>query len=119
MNFPGRILKRGVLQFVTQSSGLMMNKADILNNRGHLHSIFPPDFTGNEEGDIGFIQPFTVIGMEMMIGLSRGLDWLVNSRTGEDIVERGVWTGGSMMLIANWLLRAGGKTKNLFPFDTI
>jgi hypothetical protein len=55
---------------------------------------------------------------ERMVNLSRAVDYLVSSQIEGDIVECGVWKGGSMMLIAKRLDRHGLKNKKLFLFDT-
>jgi O-methyltransferase len=118
MNLLGRILKPGILQSVVHYSNNQKIKAAILNSRGNLDQNFPSDFTENEKEDIGAVQAYTMTSLERMVCLSRAVDWLVSNRVEGDIVECGVWKGGSMMLIAKRLLRQGVNNKNLFLFDT-
>jgi hypothetical protein len=118
MNLLGRILKPGILKSVTQNSGFQKIKTSILNSRGNLTDEFPSDFTESEKEDIGAVQSFTMTSLERMISLSRAVDWLISNRVEGDIVECGVWKGGSMMLIAKRLLKAGLKNRNLYLFDT-
>jgi O-methyltransferase len=118
MNLLGRILKPGILQSIIHYSTNQKIKAAILNSRGNLENSFPSDFSEDEKEDIGAVQAYSMTSLERLIGLSRAVDWLVSNRLEGDIVECGVWKGGSMMLIAKRLLRQGLNDKNLFLFDT-
>ena len=105
----GKILKRPVL---SQQAGQY-----IAASRGNLDNDFPSDFTPEEIDDIRSVTPFTMTSPERLVGLSRALDHLVRQNIGGDIVECGVWRGGSMMLVAKKLMRMG-QTRRLFLFDT-
>jgi O-methyltransferase len=118
MNLLGRILKPGFLKFALSHSKDQNISSAILNSRGNLDNDFPTDFSETEKDDIRAVQEYTMTSLERMVGLSRAVDFLADNHVEGDIVECGVWRGGSMMLIANRLLRKGLRDKKLFLFDT-
>jgi len=118
MNLLGRILKQDVLKGVAKYSSFQKISPAILNSRGNLDSEFPSDFSETEKEDIRVVQQYTMTSPERLVALCRSVDYLVNSQLEGDIVECGVWRGGSMMLIAKRLARLGLLNKKLFLFDT-
>jgi len=93
-------------------------RMDILCERGNIHQTFPSDFSDEEKADIGAVRPYTMTSLERLVALSRSIDHLVSNRIAGDIVECGVWRGGSMMLVARKLARAKDTDRRLFLFDT-
>ncbi|HEY4108756.1 TylF/MycF/NovP-related O-methyltransferase [Puia sp.] len=91
---------------------------DLLSARGNLSEDLPADFSPVEREDIRAVRPFTMTSPERLVSLSRGVDHLVQQRIGGDIVECGVWKGGSMLMVARKLARAGDTARGLFLFDT-
>ena len=53
-----------------------------------------------------------------MYALYKSIEYIVKARVPGDIVECGVWTGGSMMLAARTLLALGERDRRIFLFDT-
>ncbi len=80
-------------------------------------SEFPPDFTPEEIADYRTVEPFTLTGPLRTVSLMRSLEYLVRQQIPGDIVECGVWKGGSMMAAALTLLRLKEK-RQLWLFDT-
>lgn len=76
------------------------------------------DITGEEMQLIKFAEPFTMTSVERLVTLSRAVDYLLENKIDGDIVECGVWRGGSMMLVAKKLALAKETKKRLFLFDT-
>ncbi len=76
------------------------------------------DFTAQERENIEFVKPYTMTSDERLVSLSRCIDYVYNNNIEGDIVECGVWRGGSMMLVAKKLLELGVHDKKLFLFDT-
>lgn len=76
------------------------------------------DFTGLEKENIEYVKPYSMTTNERLVSLSRCIDYIVNNNIEGDIVECGVWRGGSMMLVARKLLQLDSKEKKLFLFDT-
>ena len=93
-------------------------KKSVVAGRGNIKESFPSDFTEKEKENISAIQEFTMTSNERMVVLSRAIDYLVENKIEGDIVECGVWKGGSMMLIARKLLQLNDHKRNLFLFDT-
>ncbi|MGE5537338.1 MAG: TylF/MycF/NovP-related O-methyltransferase [Gemmatimonas sp.] len=63
-------------------------------------------------------KPFTMTSAERLYGLYKAVEYIVNNKIPGDLVETGVWRGGSMMLVAQTLLALGEKNRRLFLFDT-
>jgi hypothetical protein len=79
---------------------------------------FPPDFTPEEIADYRAVEPFTLAGPLRTACLMRALEYLVRHQVAGDIVECGVWKGGSMMAAALALLRLRETSRRLWLFDT-
>lgn len=61
---------------------------------------------------------FTMTSIERMYALRKAVEYIVNSKVPGDIVECGVWRGGSAMLIALTLLEMGESTRKIYLYDT-
>ncbi|HEY9342348.1 MAG TPA: TylF/MycF/NovP-related O-methyltransferase [Hanamia sp.] len=90
----------------------------ILTGRGNIKDFFPPDFTEEEKENISSINGMTMTSIERQVSLIRAIDYLVKNEIPGDIVECGVWKGGSMMLVAKRLLQLNDANRALFLFDT-
>src|SRR5674476_118551 len=86
--------------------------------RENLNENYPHDFTFEETKLIDFVKNYTMTSPERMVSLLRAVDYIVNADIKGDIVECGVWYGGSMMLVASKLLQLGSGERRLFLFDT-
>jgi hypothetical protein len=93
-------------------------KNSIISGRGNIKEDFPSDFTEIEIENITAVRGFTMTSHERQVVLLRAVDYLVQNKIEGDIVECGVWKGGSMMLIARKLLQLNAIGRNLFLFDT-
>jgi glycosyltransferase involved in cell wall biosynthesis/predicted O-methyltransferase YrrM len=62
--------------------------------------------------------PFTMTSVQRQYFLHRAVQHVVKSRIEGDIVECGVWRGGSMMLVALTLAALGERDRHLILFDT-
>jgi O-methyltransferase len=78
----------------------------------------PPDFDKETQALCQFVRPFTMTSPERLFALREGIKHLVRHRVQGDIVECGVWKGGSMMAAARTLLELGATSRNLYLFDT-
>jgi len=79
---------------------------------------YPPDFEPEEIADYRAVAPFTLTGPERTVTLMRAIQYLVKHRIPGDVVECGVWKGGSMMAAARALIRQGSTERRLWLFDT-
>jgi hypothetical protein len=64
------------------------------------------------------VDPFTMTSLERRASLLGAIDHLVRHRVPGDIVECGVWRGGSTMLAALALMARGDTSRDLWLYDT-
>jgi hypothetical protein len=76
-----------------------------------------PEITEQEAALLGRIAPFTLTSPERQWALLKGIEYLNASSIAGDIVECGVWRGGSAML-AKTLCRSSGSDRTVYLFDT-
>jgi hypothetical protein len=80
--------------------------------------IFPVDFTDQEKINIMKVKKYTMTSDERLVTLSRAIDYIEENNIDGDIIECGVWKGGSMMLAALKLIELKNTRRKLFLFDT-
>jgi len=90
----------------------------IEHQRGNINECFPSDFSSDEKALIDFVKNYTMTSQERMVTLLRVVEYIVKQNIQGDIVECGVWRGGSMMLIASKLLQLNCNNKHLVLCDT-
>jgi hypothetical protein len=78
----------------------------------------PLDFTPEEIATLQAVRPHTMTSPERVISLIRAVEHITRQAIPGDIVECGVWRGGSMMAAARTLLRLGDTARTLHLFDT-
>lgn len=64
------------------------------------------------------VEPFTMTSLARRASLLQAVDHVVRHRVPGDIVECGVWRGGSMMAVALALLARGDTSRDLWLYDT-
>lgn len=79
---------------------------------------FPADFDIEAIDIIRDSRPYTMTSVERMYTLIQGVKYISENGIEGDIVECGVWKGGSMMAIAKTLINLDEKKRNLYLFDT-
>jgi hypothetical protein len=79
---------------------------------------YPPDFTPEEIATWDLVGTYTMTSPERIVSLTRAIEYIYSHSLSGDIVECGVWRGGSMMAIARTLLRLGDTSRMLHLFDT-
>lgn len=80
--------------------------------------IYPPDFTDFEIQTIQFTKSYTMTPPESIVTLIRAIQYIVSNNIPGDIVECGVWRGGSIMASANALLNSNDLSRSLYLYDT-
>jgi hypothetical protein len=65
-----------------------------------------------------FVKPYTMTSVERMYLLYSAARYVVRAGVAGDMLECGVWRGGSMMLVAKTLIEAGDTSRTLHLFDT-
>jgi O-methyltransferase len=79
---------------------------------------FPPDFDAPTADLCRHVAPFTMTSKYAVYALRLAVQYIVASRIPGDIVECGVWKGGSMMAVAKTLLELSSTDRTLHLFDT-
>lgn len=79
---------------------------------------FPRYYDQEVRSVIRAVRPWTMTSREKLFALIVAVRYIVDQRIEGDIVECGVWRGGSMQAIARVLAARGETTRELHLFDT-
>lgn len=79
---------------------------------------FPVDFDAPTRDVCRLVRPFTMTSPERLFALRQSVQYVVQRGILGDIVECGVWKGGSMMAVARTLQESGVSDRNLHLYDT-
>ena len=79
--------------------------------------IFPPDFDSTTKALWWAVDRYTMTSPERVWALRAALEYVLANKIPGDIVECGVWKGGSMMVCALTLLEKSER-RDLWLFDT-
>ena len=76
------------------------------------------DLSDADRRIVSRVDPYTMTSLERRASLLGAVDHIVRHRIAGDIVECGVWRGGSMMAVALALMARGDTSRELFLYDT-
>lgn len=79
---------------------------------------FEPDFDPEAIEIIQKVRPYTMTSNERIFALIEATRYIMRANIAGSIVECGVWRGGSMMAVAEVLMRANSPEQDLYLFDT-
>ncbi|RYZ19648.1 MAG: macrocin O-methyltransferase, partial [Chitinophagaceae bacterium] len=79
---------------------------------------WPSDFETFHKAVVAKVEPFTMTSQERIFGLVEAVDYIEKFQIEGDIVECGVWKGGSMLAIAETLSRYKNYNRKLYLYDT-
>lgn len=79
---------------------------------------FPKDYDEQAIATIKAVKPFTMTSPEKLNGLIQAVRYITAHKIPGDIVECGVWRGGSMQAVARTLLELDDTSRDLYLFDT-
>ena len=79
---------------------------------------WPIDFETDHKRIVEKVSPFTMTSPERIFGLIEAVKYLVNNSVEGDVVECGVWKGGSMLAIAETLFEKNEIHRHLYLYDT-
>ena len=82
------------------------------------YNALPADLDSEIHATILAVRPFTMTSAPRVLALCEAVRYLVGAGVPGDVVECGVWRGGSMMAIARTLLQSGDTARHLHLFDT-
>jgi O-methyltransferase len=80
--------------------------------------VLPVDLDAAAAETIRQVRPFTMTSPERLYALIQAIRYASAAAIPGDIVECGVWRGGSMMAAARTLLECGDANRHLYLFDT-
>ena len=75
-------------------------------------------FTPEELQLMEAVRPFTATSLHRVTALADAVKYVSQAKIPGDIVECGVWRGGSMMVAARTLVALGDASRDLYLFDT-
>ena len=78
----------------------------------------PPDIAQKDIETFTSVRDYTETSLERVSALCSAVKYVVAHNIPGDIVECGVWKGGSMMAVARTLLTLNVRDRNLYLFDT-
>jgi hypothetical protein len=78
----------------------------------------PPDIDTEAAATIARVRPYTMTSPERLFSLIQAVRHVCAAKIPGDVVECGVWRGGSMMAVARTLVECGERTRPLHLFDT-
>lgn len=79
---------------------------------------FPADFEAEHQRICTKVAPFTMTSQERIFSLIEAVKYIHKYKIEGDIVECGVWKGGSMLAIAETLKSINDTDRELFLYDT-
>jgi len=84
----------------------------------NLKKPFPPDFNEDSIDVISKVSDYTITSPERIFSLYEAVKYIVKNNISGDIVECGVYKGGSMMTVAYALLSMQERNRQLYLYDT-
>jgi O-methyltransferase len=79
---------------------------------------FPRDYDQEARAIIRAVRPYTMTDPDKVFALIQASRYVARHSIPGDVVECGVWRGGSMQAAARTLLAAGDSSRDLYLFDT-
>lgn len=79
---------------------------------------YPMDMDREVVDTIIGVKDYTMTSVDRLNGLCEAVRYITSAGIEGDVVECGVWRGGSMMAVAQSLTKFGDQTRNLHLFDT-
>jgi len=113
-------IKQRIKKIIFSEQNLLVHESvhKTMHEPANPYSTIWRDLTKEEIYNINFVKDYTMTSVERLVTLSRSIEFLIENNIEGDIVECGVWRGGSMMLVANKLLELKSIDKKIYLFDT-
>lgn len=108
-----RKLVRNIIKRPIRAAGF-----DVVRYTSFEHSSRYADISENDKELIRSVKPYTMTSFERIYSLVEAVRYIVQNEIPGDIVECGVWRGGSMLAVAKTLVRLNNFSKELYLFDT-
>jgi len=91
---------------------------DLVRYSGEIDRTPFPDISPEDLETVLAVSPYTMTSAKRIHVLCEATRYISQTRIPGDIVECGVWKGGSMMAVARTLLGESDPKRNLYLFDT-
>ncbi len=91
---------------------------DIVRHHANRSVVVPPDFENRHVEIIEKVRPYTITSNERIYALIESVRYIVHNDIKGDLLECGVYLGGSMMTVALTLMAEGVTDRELYLFDT-
>jgi len=91
---------------------------DVIRHHHHQPAAIPVDFDPEAAATLRHVQSYTMTSPERLFALIQAVLYVSAASVPGDIVECGVWRGGSMMAAARTLIECADVTRELYLFDT-
>ncbi|MGH8678072.1 MAG: TylF/MycF/NovP-related O-methyltransferase [Burkholderiales bacterium] len=108
----GNFLLRGVRSLIRRAG------MDVVRYRRSAQEAPPIDFDPAAVATIRRVQPYTMTSPERLFSLIEAVRYISRAAIAGDVVECGVWRGGSMMAAALTLVEEGDRERDLYLVDT-
>jgi hypothetical protein len=82
------------------------------------YNVLPQDLDPSIAETVRAVGPYTLTSAQRIATLCEAVSYVVQNRIPGDIVECGVWKGGSMMAVARTLIGHGDQSRHLYLYDT-
>jgi O-methyltransferase len=105
-------MKKAILKLI-EKAGYTVYKTEKQKNSTY-GDITEPEFWELYE----FCKPYTKTSIERMYSLYSSVNYVLDNQIEGDIVECGVWRGGSAMMIAKMLHKRGITNRKVYLYDT-
>ncbi|MBE9203853.1 class I SAM-dependent methyltransferase [Synechocystis salina LEGE 06099] len=79
---------------------------------------FPVDFDPGTISICQKVKPYTMTSVERLNALIKATEYIISNKIAGDMVECGVWKGGSTMAMALKMKEMGSTEKKLYLYDT-
>lgn len=110
------MLKSSINKTLIRLTGYRLQKAADPNPAKRL--VLPRHYDDESKAIITRVKPRTLTGVEKIYGLIEATRYVVGNDIEGDIVECGVWRGGSMQTVALVLKSLGASDRDIHLFDT-
>jgi O-methyltransferase len=101
------------LRRIVRSTGF-----DLIRYRQDDRVDISPDYDEMIVETIRYVRPFTQTSPQRIASLCDAIRYITAAQIPGDIVECGVWRGGSMMAVGRTLIETGDTARDLFLYDT-
>jgi O-methyltransferase len=103
---------------LTQLLKNILRKLGCSATQNYVEETYSPDVPASLVEIYKKVKPYTMTSPERVFALCEAVKYIHEKNIEGSIVECGVWKGGSMMAVAETLLRSGDTSRNLYLFDT-